>query len=110
MTFEEINAINKQNCPKFSSFAQDQIPMPGQKRHLSEILDKEILITDFKIKQSKRRAGTECLQLQFVLNGDVFVLFTGSSVLIDQIKIAHEKQSIPFYATVVKIDKYYSFL
>lgn len=109
MTLEEINAINKQDCPKFSSFAQEQIPMPGQKKHLDEILNKEILVIDFKVKKSKRREGTECLQLQFILNGEVYVLFSGSSVLIDQIKVAHEKNTIPFYTTVVKIDKYYSF-
>lgn len=83
--------------------------MPGQKRHLSDVLNQEILITDFKIKKSKRREGTECLQMQFVMGDDVCVLFTGSSVLIDQIKAASDQGAIPFTASIVKIDKFYSF-
>ena len=83
--------------------------MPGQKKHLSDVLNQEILITDFKIKKSKRREGTECLQLQFVLGDEVCVLFSGSSVLIDQIKAASDQGAVPFSASIVKIDKFYSF-
>ncbi len=109
MTLDEIKTLNSTDCPKFAIFAQDQIPMPGQKKHLNEILNKEILVIDFKVKKSKRREGTDCLQMQFLLNGEVCILFSGSSVLIDQIRMANEKKQIPFYTTVVKIDKYFSF-
>lgn len=81
--------------------------MPGKKKRLDEILNQEIMVTDFRINKSKKQVGGECLQLQFVLGGEVCVAFTGSVVLIDQIQSA--EGNIPFVATVVKIDKYYSF-
>lgn len=109
MTLEEINAVKDKDFPKFSSFAADQLPMPGVKKHLAEILNQEITILDFKIKKSKRREGTDCLQMQFIFRGEVCVLFTGSTVLMDQIKIAKEKNNVPFSAVVIKVDKYYSF-
>jgi len=109
MTLDEIEKIDKDACPSFANFAKDQLPMPGIKKRLDEILNKKILVVDFKIRDSKRRQGTECLQMQFVLNGIVCVLFSGSSVLIDQIQIAWDKNQGPFYTNVIKIDKYYSF-
>ena len=107
MTLDEIRALNVASCDKFSNFAKDKLPMPGKKRRLDEILNREILVTDFRITKSKRKEGTDCLQIQFVLDDDVFVVFTGSSVLSDQIQSARD--NIPFRGTVVKIDKYYSF-
>ena len=107
MTLDEIKALNVEKCDKFANFAKDKLPMPGKKKRLDEILNREILITDFRITKSKRKEGTDCLQIQFVLDDDVFVAFTGSSVLSDQIQAARE--NIPFKGTVVRIDKYYSF-
>ncbi len=106
MTLEEIKKINKENCPKFSVFAKDKLPMPGDKKFMNDILNKEILVTDYRVTNSKKRNGTDCLQLQFVMDGKVCVVFTGSTVLLDQIQAARE--SIPFSGTIVKIDKYYS--
>ena len=107
MTLEEINQLNGKNCPKFSSFAKNQMPMPGNKKHLDDILNREITVVDYRMRRSTQRDGTDCLQMQFLLNGEVCVLFTGSSVLINQIKEAEDK--IPFTTTIVKIDRYYSF-
>ena len=80
--------------------------MIGDKKHLDEILNTEICITDFRIMESKHRQNSQCLQIQFIMNGIVYVAFTGSSVLIDQVQSFSDK--IPFRTTVVKIDKYYS--
>lgn len=107
MTLDEINNLNGSACPRFSVFARDKLPMPGKKKRLDEILNREIIITDFRITKSKKRDGTDCLQLQFVIDGDACVAFTGSSVLSDQIQAA--KDNIPFRGTIVKIDRYYSF-
>ena len=109
MTFDDISKLNVSNCPNFSSFAHDQLPMPGVKKHIEDILDKPILIVDYKIRKSTRHEDSNCLQLQFVYNNEVCVLFTGSSVLLDQIRIAAEKTDGPFYATITRIHKYYSF-
>ena len=67
------------------------------------------MVTDFKITKSKRKEGTECLQIQFVIDNNVCVAFTGSVVLIDQVKSAKDKKCMPFRGVIVKRDKYYSF-
>ncbi len=107
MTIDEIKNLNKDDCPSFSSFAKNQLPMPGNKKHLDEIINREITVLDHRIRRSTQRDGTDCLQLQFLLNGEICVLFSGSSVLINQIKESVDK--IPFKTTIVKIDRYYSF-
>ncbi len=107
MTIDEIKKLKAESCPRFSNFARDKLPMAGRKRRLDEILNQEILVTDFRITQSKKHDGAECLQLQFLAGDEVCIVFTGSIVLIDQIKSV--KGNIPFNTVIVKIDKYYSF-
>ncbi len=107
MTIDDIKKLDKSNCPKFAVFARDKLPMPGDKKFMNDILNREITVTDFRITGSKKRNGTDCLQMQFLLGDSICVVFTGSSVLIDQIQSV--KDNIPFTATIVKIDKYYSF-
>ena len=107
MTLDEIKKVNVMSCPKFAVFAKNQLPMPGNKKRLEDIVNREITVVDFRLRKSTKRDGTECLQMQFVLDDEVCVLFTGSSVLINQIKEA--KDNIPFVGTVVKMDRYYSF-
>lgn len=109
MTLDEIEKFNTNECPRFSHFAREQLPMPGVKKYLNDILNREIFVTDFKITKSKRKEGTECMQFQFKLDNQVCVAFTGSAVLMDQMQSARENDKIPFVGTIVKIDKYYSF-
>jgi len=107
MTLDEIKKVKTESCPKFSTFAKNQLPMPGNKKRLDDILNREITVVDFRVRKSTKRDGTECLQMQFLLDEEVCVVFTGSSVLINQIK--ESKDNIPFIGTVVKLDRYYSF-
>lgn len=107
MTLEEIQKIDKENCPHFSVFARDKMPLVGKKIYLRDILDKTVLVTDYRIIKSKHRADSECLQLQVYVDNEVFVLFTGSAVLINEIRESAER--IPFYASITKADKYFSF-
>ena len=107
MTLDEIKGLDKESCPRFSTFAKNQLPMPGNKKRLDDILNREITVVDYRIRKSTKRDGTECLQIQFLLDNEVCVVFTGSSVLLNQIKEA--KDNIPFPGTVVKLDRYYSF-
>jgi hypothetical protein len=46
------------------------------------------------------------LSLQIEINGEKFVIFTGSRVLAEQVE--KYKDKIPFLAKIVKIDRYYS--
>lgn len=107
MTVDEIKKLDVASCNKFANFAKDKLPMPGKKKRLDEILNREIVVTDFRITKSKRKEGTDCLQMQFILDDDIFILFTGSAVLADQIQSARD--NMPFRGTIVRIDKYYSF-
>ena len=106
MILADISKINSEQCHAFSEFAHDKLPMPGDKKRLDEILNREILVVDFRITNSKKRPDGKCLQIQFVMQDKVYVVFTGSGVLIDQMQSSRDK--LPFRGTVVKIDRYYS--
>ena len=93
---------------RFSDFSQEGKPLDGAKVAIERVLNREMLITGHKITHSRYNdAGHgKCLTLQFELDGAKQVLFTGSQVLIDQLtKYADE---IPFVATIIKIDRYYT--
>jgi len=93
--------------PRFGDFAEEANIFEGDKKRIDDILNNEILVLGFKIKDSKQREGTSYATVQFKLDGDEHILFTGSTVLIDQLE--KYKSTIPFYATIKKIDKYYTF-
>ncbi len=107
MTPAQVLNLDKTKFPAFSVFARGKLPLPGTKMRLDQILNREILVTDFRIMKSKHHPGQDCLQFQYLLDDTVCVSFTGSAVLMDQISSVGD--NIPFNATVVKIDRYYSF-
>ena len=93
---------------KFSDFSQEGKPLDGAKVAIERVLNREMLITGHKVTHSRYNdvGHGKCLTLQFELDGAKQVLFTGSQVLIDQLtKYADE---IPFTATIIKIDRYYT--
>ena len=94
---------------RFSDFAEEDGPLEGDKVKVETILNQEILILGYKVKKSKykKENSEQCLTVQFEIDEQKKIFFTGSNVLMDQIeKYAGE---IPFLATVKKIDKYYTF-
>jgi len=102
---------NEDARPKrFSDFAKDHVPLDGAKLKIDDILNKEILVTAMRVKPSKYsgtgKGSASCLTLQFNLNGERYVAFTGSGVLADQAQ-AYQAE-IPFFATIKKVDKYYT--
>lgn len=61
MNISEIEKIQFNQCPAFSDFARDKLPMPGDKKRLGEVLNKEILVTDFRVTiLSKSRVKNVC--------------------------------------------------
>ena len=106
MKIDDIKNIQMDQCERFCDFAQSRMPMPGTKRRIGQILDREIIIVDFRIMESKQRPNSKCLQLQFVMGDEVCVAFTGSVVLIDQIRFSKDK--IPFKTVITKNDNYYT--
>ena len=91
---------------RFGDFAKDHVPLDGEKLKIADILNKEILVTGFRVKNSKHNAGT-CLTIQFMMGDEKHVAFTGSGVLLDQCKLYEAE--LPFVATMRKIDKYFTF-
>lgn len=93
--------------PRFSDFAEEAKAFDGDKKKIDEILNQEILVIDFKMKESKHHRDTQYVTLQFKIDNNIFILFNGSRVLADQLE--KYKDNLPFYAIIKKIDKYYTF-
>lgn len=92
---------------RFSEFAEESGPLDGNKIRIDDILNKELIITGYKIKESKYpKSGPKCLTLQVVLDDKKYVLFTGSVVLLEQME--KYQDHLPFIATIQKIDRYYT--
>lgn len=90
---------------KFSDFAQESGPLEGIKSKLDNILDKEVLILDFRINKSKFKEGNY-LTLQYENDGKKHILFTSSGILISQIQ--KYANNLPFYTTIKHINNYYT--
>lgn len=92
---------------RFSDFSKESI-LNGDKIKIDDILNKEIKIIGYSIKNSKysKNKNGEYLTLQIESDNKKHIIFTGSDVLIDQInKYSNE---IPFLTIIRKINKYYS--
>lgn len=90
----------------FSDFAKEQSPLEGSKLKLEDIVNKEILVLGYRVKPSKY-GKAPCVTIQFVLNEEKHILFTGSTILKEQLEKYNDQ--LPFYATIKKVDRYYTF-
>jgi len=92
---------------KFSDFSKENI-LDGDKIRIDDILNEEVLITGYAIKNSKysKNESGKYLTLQIIKDDKKYVVFTGSDVLIDQMEKYNAE--IPFMATIRKINRYYS--
>lgn len=80
----------------------------GDKIKIDRILNREIVVADFKIEKSKYEGKGKCLHLQIELNKTKHVVFTGSNGLIDQIeKVPRDK--LPFKTTIIKENERFEF-
>jgi len=98
--------VKMTNYPKFSDFAIGETKLDGEKVKLKDILNQEIIVLNYAIHRSKFK-DENYLTLQFDLNGERNVVFTGSCVLMDQIEKYADK--LPFLATICNFGKYYAF-
>jgi len=92
---------------RFSDISKENI-LDGDKIRLEDILNEEVLIIGYRIKDSRysKNNSGKYLTLQIEFKDNKRVVFTGSDVLIDQLeKYGNE---IPFLATIRKINRYYS--
>lgn len=95
---------------RFSNFAETKA-LPGDRIKIDAILNKMIIVSGARISNSKysKNATGKYLTLQYKLKESekLYIVFTGSDVLISQIE-EHMKQ-IPFETKIVKINRYYTF-
>lgn len=89
----------------FGEFAGEGGPLEGKKKKLSEVLDCEILILAYRIARSKFK-DKNYVTIQFENDGDKYVVFTGSEVLMEQ--LGKYSTELPFYATITKRFNYFT--
>lgn len=92
---------------KFSDFAKNEHLLTGKKTTIAKILGKTIIVKDYRIFTSSFSSNTQCLDLQFEYDGEEFIIFTNSKVLIRQIE--QYSSMLPFETVIAKIAKYYTF-
>jgi hypothetical protein len=94
---------------KFSDFniKNEQKTFTGDKIKISKILNKSIVVLNYKIEDSKVNAG-KCLYLQIEVNDKKHIVFTGSKMLIESIQKVPEK-GFPFETTIVEESEMYQF-
>ena len=80
----------------------------GDKIAVDKIINKAIIVHDFKIQPSKHFSGTDMLMLQIEKSNEKRVVFSGSKYLIDQISRV-PKDKFPFTATIRHDNDYYEF-
>ncbi|ANF51726.1 hypothetical protein A0O34_14975 [Chryseobacterium glaciei] len=76
----------------------------GKKIEIDDILNIEVIIHGFEIKDSTKKAGTKYLTLQVEKEENKRVVFTGSKNLMDLISQVPEDK-FPFKTTIKKNDK-----
>lgn len=87
--------------PKLNTFTGDKIK-------IEKVLNIEIIVHAFKIEDSKQKPGTKLLTLQIEKNGTHHVIFTGSTVLMQEIQEV-SKDDFPFTTTIIKQDEHFEF-
>jgi len=87
--------------PNVNSFVGDKIPV-------KKLFNIPIKVLDFKIEPSKKNPGTELLTLQIEKSGENRVVFTGSKIMIDQIRRVPTGK-LPFHTTIKGDNEYYEF-
>jgi hypothetical protein len=82
----------------------------GDKIKIAKILNREILVRDYRLEDSKygkNRSG-KCLYLQIEIDGVKHIVFTGSDVLIDMISQI-PKEKFPILTTIIKEGEWFEF-
>jgi hypothetical protein len=94
--FKDFNIL-----PKVSAFV-------GEKIQVQKLFNTTITVIAFKVEPSKQKKGTELLTLQIEKGGEKRIVFTGSMVLLDQIRRVPENK-FPFTTVIRGDNDYYEF-
>jgi hypothetical protein len=80
----------------------------GNKIKISKIINKQIVVHDFKIEDSKVFKG-KCLHLQISVNNEKHIIFTSSTGLIEAIQQV-PNEGFPFSATIIEENDRFKFI
>ena len=73
---------------------------------IDTVLNTEILILGFKTGQKSQFKEGSYTTVQFELDGERHIFFTGSQVITDQLQ--RYQANLPFRAIIQKINRYYT--
>ena len=93
----------KYHC--FSDFADTRPQFEGEKKKIVEILNKKILIINFRVGKSKYK-GKKYLTLHFEIEDKKYIAFTGSDVLTEQAQ--NYADEMLYFTTIVQTNNYYT--
>lgn len=80
----------------------------GEKIQVQKLFNLPIRVIAFKVEPSKKKQGTDLLTLQIEKGGEKRIVFTGSVVMIDQIRRVPEN-GFPFMTVIKGDNDYYEF-
>ena len=80
----------------------------GDKIKIDKVLNQEITVHAFKIAKSTKKENTDYLTIQIEKDKTRYVIFTGSTILMQMIKEVPEDK-FPFKTTIVKNNDYPEF-
>jgi hypothetical protein len=103
-----VAALADRRKKRFAEFSSEPPPLEGDKIQIDNILNREIEIIGHRIagtRYSKNTSG-KYLTLQIRFDDQLHIVFTGSDVLVRQ--LTEYASEIPFFATIKKINRYYT--
>lgn len=82
----------------------------GEKIKISKVLNREIIVLDYKIDESKypKNKSGKVLTLQIKVDNEQRIIFTGSDYLISQIQQV-TKEDFPFATKIEKNGEHFEF-
>jgi len=81
----------------------------GDKIKIDRILNKNIIVEDFKIENSKYEKGNgKCLYIQIAVDNNKRIVFTGSISLMEMIQQV-DKDKFPFQTVIIKENERFQF-
>lgn len=85
----------------------NQRAFTGDKIKLEKVLNTEITVHECKVEPSKKNEG-QCLTMQIEYKGEMRVVFTGATALIDVVNQL-PADAYPFNTTIVKNNERFEF-
>ncbi len=108
-------ALLDESIPEFADVVPDRGSMDGAKMPIENIVNIPLVFTNWEISQSKYRdkgEDSERLTIQFLYHGEHRIAFTGSTVLIGQLREfdkVRDPERKEFKAVIRKIDRFFKF-